>query len=66
MKKNRNQRIFLTSFFCTLCVILLAMGIFIADSRSRETGFNDGKTLFRQITGKNFLLSCIAAGICYN
>jgi hypothetical protein len=66
MKNNPDRRIFLTSFFSTLCIIGLALGIMAADSESRRIGFGDGKTLIYQITGKNFDLACNAAQICYN
>ncbi len=66
MKKNGAFRIFVTACVCTLCALALAWGVLTVDSRSREIGFHDGKTLIYQITGKNLSLSCIAGGICYN
>jgi hypothetical protein len=65
-RSGRGLRAFLTALVCTLCAIALACGVLIVDSRSRRIGFDDGKTLISQITGKNISLSCIDDKICYN
>ena len=65
-KKHPRLRIFLTSFFATLCLIALALGFMEVDFQSRRIGFDDGKTLFYRLTGKNPDITCINSEICYN
>ena len=64
--KRRNRRIFLTSFFSTLCLIVLLIGIVEVDDNSRRIGFGDNKTLIYQITGKTWHESCNVAELWYN
>lgn len=54
------------SFFSTLCVLALILGLLVVDCESRKIGFGDNKTLIYEITGKNFNLSCNNGEICYN
>ena len=56
MKKKGNLRIFLVSFYCTLCLLILAVGILQVDYYSRQTGFGDNKTLIYALTGKDLHL----------
>ena len=65
-KKHPALRIFLTSFFSTLCAIALVLGFLVVDFQSRRIGFDDGKTLFFRLTGKNPDITCISSEICYN
>lgn len=51
MKRNKNARIFAVSFYSTLCVLALAIGILEVDYHSRQTGFGDGQTLIHSLTG---------------
>ncbi len=51
MKKNGNARIFAVSFYSTLCVLVLAIGILQVDYYSRQTGFGDNQTLIQALTG---------------
>ena len=51
MKRNGNARIFAVSFYCTLCVLALAIGILEVDYYSRQTGFGDDQTLIQNLTG---------------
>lgn len=66
MKKKHDSRIFLTSFYSTLCLLLLLLGFAIVDFECRKVGFGDNKTLIYEITGKNINLSCNTDRICYN
>ncbi len=65
-KKHPGLRIFLASFFSTLCVLGLLLGCMVVDFQSRRIGFDDGKTLFFRLTGKNPDITCISSEICYN
>ena len=56
MKQRKDIRAFAVSFYCTLCVLILAIGILEADYHSRQTGFGDGKTLIQSLTGRNWRL----------
>lgn len=56
---GRNGRIFIVSFFSTLCAAALIFGLMEVDYQSRRIGFGDEKTLVYEITGKNLNLSCI-------
>jgi hypothetical protein len=49
---RREIRAFLISFFTTLLLILLFLGIAVVDYECRKIGFGDEKTLIYQITGK--------------
>ena len=51
MKRNTNARIFAVSFYTTLCVLVLAIGILEVDYYSRQTGFGDDQTLIHALTG---------------
>lgn len=64
--KRRNKRIFFASFFSTLCVFALLVGIVEVDLNSRRIGFGDNKTLIYQITGKTWQESCNVAKVWYN
>lgn len=66
MNSKRDLRIFMISFFGTLCLLGLFFGLAEVDYQSRRIGFGDGKTLIYRITGKNFNLACNAVEICYN
>lgn len=68
MKKTgrREKRIFFTSFFGTLCVLILLLGLLEVDENSRRIGFGDGKTLLYQFTGQTWQETCNAAKIWYN
>ncbi|MCI1966152.1 MAG: hypothetical protein LKJ17_08490 [Oscillospiraceae bacterium] len=66
MTKHPNLKIFLVSMFCTLGLIGLFLGIAEVDTQCRRIGFGDNKTLIYQITGKNLVLTCNTAEICYN
>jgi hypothetical protein len=66
MKSNRDARIFFISFFSTLCVLGLVLGLLVVDCESRRIGFGDNKTLIYEITGKNLNLSCNTGRLCYN
>ncbi|WBY63880.1 MAG: N-acetylmuramoyl-L-alanine amidase [Thermocaproicibacter melissae] len=63
---RREIRAFLISFFTTLLLILLFLGIAVVDYECRKIGFGDEKTLIYQITGKNLNFACNSTGICYN
>ncbi len=65
-KKHPNLRIFLASFLSTLCAIALVLGFMEVDFQSRRIGFDDGKTFFFRLTGKNLDITCINSEICYN
>lgn len=64
--KHPNFRIFFTAFFATLCLLALLFGFLEVDAQSRRIGFDDGKTLFSRVTGKNLDITCISSEICYN
>lgn len=64
--KNRDFRIFFTSFFSTLCIIALVLGFAEVDTNSRRIGFGDNKTLVYQITGQSWQETCNAVKIWYN
>jgi hypothetical protein len=64
--KRRNRRIYFASFFSTLCIIMLLIGMAEVDYNSRRIGFGDNKTLIYQITGKTWHESCNVAEIWYN
>jgi hypothetical protein len=68
MKKMKpgDKRIFVTSFYSTLCVLLLIAGILEVDENSRSVGFSDNQTLFHQITGQTWQGTCNAVKIWYN
>jgi hypothetical protein len=66
MKSRRDVRIFWVSFFSTLCVLGLILGLLVVDCESRRIGFGDNKTLIYEITGKNLNLSCNNGKLCYN
>jgi hypothetical protein len=63
---RQKSRIFFTSFFSTLCILLLLLGIAEVDYQSRRIGFGDDKTLIAQITGKTWAECCNTAKIWYN
>lgn len=56
MKRNGNMRIFAVSFYSTLCLLTLAIGILEVDYYSRKTGFGDDQTLIQTLTGWDFHL----------
>jgi hypothetical protein len=64
--KRRKRRIFFTSFFSTLCVLILLIGMAEVDYQSRRIGFGDDNTLIAQITGKTWNECCNTAKIWYN
>lgn len=64
--KPGDKRVFATSFFSTLCVLILVAGIFIVDTNSRRIGFGDNQTLFYQITGQTWDGTCNDVKIWYN
>lgn len=68
MKKysRSDKRIFFTSFFSTLCVFILIVGVLEVDANSRRIGFGDDQTLFRQITGQTWQETCNDVKIWYN
>ncbi|HEX2998704.1 MAG TPA: hypothetical protein VHR86_00435 [Armatimonadota bacterium] len=62
--RNRHQlRVFLVSFFTTLLLIALFLGLAAVDYECRKIGFGDEKTLIYQLTGKNLNFACIAPGL---
>lgn len=64
--ERKRSRIFFTSFFSTLCVIALVLGIMQVDSNSRRIGFGDNKTLIYQFTGQSWQETCNTVKIWYN
>lgn len=60
------MRIFFASFFSTLCVLMLLLGMAEVDYQSRRIGFGDKQTLIYQIIGKNWDECCNAAKMWYN
>lgn len=64
--ERKNRRIFFTSFFSTLCVILLFLGMVEVDANSRKVGFGDTKTVFSWFTGQSWQETCNSAKIWYN
>lgn len=64
--ERKRKRIFFTSFFSTLCVIALVLGIIQVDSNSRRIGFGDNKTLIYQFTGQSWQETCNTVKIWYN
>ena len=63
---KRNRKIFWGSFFSTLCVLMLLIGLAVVDYNSRRIGFGDDKTLLYQITGKTWQETCNVAKVWYN
>jgi hypothetical protein len=64
--ERRNRRIFWGSFFSTLYVLILLIGLAVVDHNSRRIGFGDNKTLLYQITGKTWQETCNVAKVWYN
>ncbi|MFR9308725.1 hypothetical protein [Hydrogeniiclostridium mannosilyticum] len=50
---GRRWKAFLTSFICTLLIILFAAGLNEVDYQCRQIGFGDENTLLYRLTGKH-------------
>ena len=66
MRNRKNLRAFLTSFFVSLLLLALLLGLNAVDFQCRRIGFGDNKTFIFRITGKNLPLACNEDGLCYN
>ena len=64
--KPGDKRIFVTSFYSTLCVLLLIAGLLAVVENSRRIGFGDNQTFFYQITGQTWQGTCNAVKVWYN
>ncbi|NLJ30835.1 MAG: hypothetical protein GX424_04415 [Clostridiales bacterium] len=63
---RQNRRAFFASFFSTLCVIALVLGIAEVDANSRRIGFGDNKTVFTRYIGQNWQETCNTVKVWYN
>ncbi|HEX3039976.1 MAG TPA: hypothetical protein VHP54_06755 [Caproiciproducens sp.] len=63
---RKKRRIFFTSFFSTLCILMLLIGMAEVDYQSRRIGFGDNRVLTVQITGKTWDECCNAVKTWYN
>lgn len=64
--KRKKRRIFFTSFFSTLCILGLLIGIATVDENSRRIGLGDDRTFLSRTVGKTWQESCNAVKIWYN